>query len=280
MQKKAQANPKQKAKVHSAGIQKRMLNLRKGQGVGKKAGLGQIHHQRFAKPFKKALRSIMANHHLPKRKGVSESYTSRILIDFKDNMQRRFASVYDEDEWSNKMSRPSLMDNCRTIALGTFTGSKLPYYVHDAILDIEDERWKSFWMKALIVKHNHFVYKKAHDKNGEPQGFSLLAMDGSVPEDENPKPYDPEYFNTITIPALSPADADDDSSSSSSGASDHPSPAPPPRQKPPPPQKQKPPPPPQKPPPAPVAGKNLNGRVTKPRNQPDFVPTPVARRRR
>jgi hypothetical protein len=166
----------EKAKVHSAGIQKRMLNLRKGQGVGKKAGFGQIHHQRFAKPFKKALRSIMANHHLPKGNIVSESSTLRILIDFKDNMQRRFASLYDEDDWSKKMSRPSLMDYCRTIALGTFTGSKLPYYVHDAIDEIEDERWKSFLMKVLIVKHNHFFYKKAHDKNGEPGGLLLFTM--------------------------------------------------------------------------------------------------------
>jgi hypothetical protein len=100
-----------------------MLNLGRGQGVESKAGFGQIHHQRFAKPFKKALHRIMAVHHLPKGNVIREAFTERILIDFKNDLQRRFAVVYDgADDWPKKMSIPSLVDNC-TIAFGTLTGS-------------------------------------------------------------------------------------------------------------------------------------------------------------
>ena len=49
------------------------------------------------------------------------------------------------------------MDNC-IIAFGTFTGSTVPFDVKDRINAIRIERWKSFWIKALVVKQIHVVY--------------------------------------------------------------------------------------------------------------------------
>jgi 23S rRNA U2552 (ribose-2'-O)-methylase RlmE/FtsJ len=55
----------------------------------------QIVDKMFAMPFKEALHSIMADHHLRKGNVVHTAFTETILIDFKNDLQRRFAAFYD-----------------------------------------------------------------------------------------------------------------------------------------------------------------------------------------
>ena len=198
-----------RAKVHSPGVLKRIANLRKGMGSGKKAGFGQIHHSRLAKPFKKSLQRVMARYPLPIGNVVTESRTEAILQELKSEVQSRFGRAYEEaseEDWPNKMSRPSLMDNARTLVTGTFVGSIIPNYIRDAIFELEDDRWKRFWITALLVKQNHFAYQKARDKKGADPDFKLMDLDGTCPEDKEVIHRPPEFFKNILIQTVDSAD--------------------------------------------------------------------------
>ena len=150
-----------------------------------KAGFGQIHRSRLAKPFKKALHEYT----LPNGNVVTESRTESILQAFKDDLPSRFGRVHDEaseDDWPNKWPRPSLMDNARTPVTGTFLDSR-----NASLMQLRNAKMtdgKAFGEYSCCRAKSFCLPKTAHILNKEVIYRS------------------PEYFKAILVRA---ADASD-----------------------------------------------------------------------
>ena len=86
--------------------------------------------------------------------------------------------------------------------LGVYERDKIPVYIVEAVQNIEDPKWKSFFTQRLIVKHNHRTVQRCIDAHRPPDAIpELLDMEGRALPSHVPKqPKSQEFFDTITVP--------------------------------------------------------------------------------
>jgi hypothetical protein len=108
----------------------------------------------------------------------------KILIDLTNDLERPFSAVYDgAGDRPKKMSvidgllpHNRIRNNCRFNTPVQCSGFD---YAMKMRFDYA-MKMRSFWIKVLLVKRDHFDYKRASEKKGEAPEFSLLALDGLV----------------------------------------------------------------------------------------------------
>ena len=151
------------------------------------------------------------NGDLPNGNVVDAETTSLLLESLKQECTSnlKFNAVHDmksDSEWPNKMAKTTMSDQILHIITGRFDCNRLPDYVKTCIEALKSKRprWRDFWMLAIVVKHNHFVVRRAMDR-GKTSSIRLMNLLGDY-TDAPDQPYPPDRFQQITIAAASPSD--------------------------------------------------------------------------
>ena len=204
------SSPTRQQQKRDAAHPNSLQNLRVGQGKGKSGGNGQMHHYRFSPAFAAALYETMRlNGDLPSGNIVDAKTTALLLESLKQECTSKFKAVYDmqsDNEWPNKLAKTTMSDQIRHMIMGRFDCNRLPNYVHTCIEALKSERprWRDFWMQAIVVKHNHFVVRRAMHR-GKASSVRLLNLLGNY-TDAPDQPFPLDRFQQITIAAACPSD--------------------------------------------------------------------------
>ena len=148
--------------------------LQTGKGKGRTGGFGQLYDQRFRAPFEESLQLAMRRCEPPHGNIVGEATTRLIVDDLRHVVKRAFKGLLQNEDKESKMQWSSVGDK---YVFGNHPRRTIPH-ITTSIYALEDERWESFWIQRLIVKHNHFVAAKQHEK-GKVRG-SLVDIPGKL----------------------------------------------------------------------------------------------------
>ena len=133
-------------------------HLKKGGGRGRAGGFGYVFKQEFARPFQKALKITMKSYKPPANSVFDAALTTQILTKLKvmfADFSRPVHEKLQKEEDHQKMSWNGVSDTIRRFVFGIYDRDKIPVYIVDAVLGIEDPKWNAFFTQRLIVKHNH-----------------------------------------------------------------------------------------------------------------------------
>ena len=131
--------------------------------------------------FSKRLYIMLCRDMICRDGNIDAAPASRIVEDLRERVDMYFKTVYDEkDSWPTEYGDKmqwAFVAVCRYV-LGTYPRHVLPSYIADSIYEIEYERWSSFWIQRLVVKHNHLI--SANERSTAKEGnenWSINLMD-------------------------------------------------------------------------------------------------------
>jgi hypothetical protein len=135
----------------------------------------------------------------------SAEFTKQILNKLKANFAEKCRHVHEslqKEEGHQEMKWSGVSDTIRRFVLGVYERDKIPVYIVEAVQNIEDPKWKSFFTQRLIVKHNHRTVQRCIDAHRPTHAIpELLDMEGRALPSHVPKqPKSQEFFDTITVP--------------------------------------------------------------------------------
>jgi len=202
--------------------ERRLENLKTGQGVGRRGGFGQLHDMTFQPLFKNAIEIVMKRNLLPENNVVDAETTITIVEDLHARLVSYFKSAWARpDFWpiayGDKMQWCSVSDTLRKYVHGIYPRQTLPQYFEEVIYSISDERWRSFFTQRLLVKHNHLNVSIA--LAGRQSTIKLMDLDGRITGPHIPKkPYPPQFFDKIKLLPLNHQVSEAEASDGSDGA--------------------------------------------------------------
>ena len=159
--------------------------LKQGGGRGRTGGFGYVYNHKFAQPFETALRVTMNTYKPPADGHFSAEFTKQILNKLKANFAEKCRHVHEslqKEEGHQEMKWSGVSDTIRRFVLGVYERDKIPVYIVEAVQNIEDPKWKSFFTQRLIVKHNHRTVQRCIDAHRPTHAIpELLDKAASAP---------------------------------------------------------------------------------------------------
>ena len=179
------------------------VGLKHGGGRGRTGGFGYLYKQEFSQPFARALAMTIRSHKLPQNDVFSAAYTKMILEVLKTSFAEMARPVHEKlkKEGGKTMQWNSVSDMIRLFVFGVYNRDKIPLYILGAVQDIQDPKWRSFFLQRLVVKHNHRTVQRCIDTHRSPEATPpLMDLQGRNYEPGFPQqPRSCDFFDTIKV---------------------------------------------------------------------------------